>query len=167
MTTSNASRSSGTAPIIEITWEQRDVLRKELSSDVHAVLDDLATSAERGRGGGEDEWNMRLRADVGMWLLDDLGWDLVDSRETYYLTVPRDRFASWLRWIRAGVEWCLSDTAKDLSNPEQAWGWYVREGHMTVAEFDVEIVESREMCDRDLDVLRVCDELLAELETSV
>ncbi len=144
---------------VTVSREQRDVLRGELALEVGCVLDDLRGPASNGASLNQLA-DLRQRAEVGMRLLDDLGWELHGSRDTYSLSVPRDPLNAWLRWRRAQIASCLEDAAQNLADPWRAWGRYPQ---VDLAE---EVTYQRQSCDRDLDMLAVCDLLLGQLEAA-
>ncbi len=64
------------------------------------------------------------RIDRGTRLLDDLGWERHGDRDVYYLTLPADQLAAWLRDLREDVKVCLSEAAEGLRDPVATWGYY-------------------------------------------
>ncbi len=144
-----------------LSREQRDVLRMDLTFELDGVLNDLRGPAADGTN-LDELTDMRRRVDAGLWLLDDLGWELHGTRETYYLTVPEERLRSWLTGRRVQTRACLEDTAIALADPWRTWGRVTE----TPSELSEEVRCAREECDRELDVLAVCDSLLDQLEAT-
>ncbi len=144
-----------------LSREQRDVLRMELTFELDGVLNDLRGPAADGTN-LDEMTDMRRRVAIGLWLLDDLGWELHGTRETYYLTVPEDRLRSWLIGRRVQTHACLEDTAVALGDPWRTWGALIK----TPSKLLEEVESARETCDRDLDVLAVFDTLLDQIQAT-
>jgi hypothetical protein len=82
---------------------------------------------------GLTDLNWRCKLDGAMWLLDDLGSEADEPRDEYYVTLPTERFEAFLRQTREGTLNCLREN----------------------------VYSDAENIDRELDVVGVCDQLLA------
>lgn len=144
--------------VVVLTLEQRDVLRRELVLELDAVLDDLRIPARDGHA-LDQLVDLRERADIGMAVLDGIGWGLYGTRDTYHVTAHRGSLTAWLQSRRDQTVECLRDSSEGLADPWRAWGRYG-----TGTELSESVTAEREACDRDLEVLAVLDDLLEQIE---
>ena len=94
-----------------ISREQRDALYSELLLDLSGIDDiDMLLSTGRGKAAQEMAGGMR----EAMRLLDDLGWDRIDPRETYELTMPDDDLERLILRYRERLEADLAWRAQEL-----------------------------------------------------
>ena len=94
-----------------ISREQRDALYSELLLDLSGIDDiDMLLSTGRGKAAHEMAGGMR----EAMRLLDDLGWERIDPRETYELTMPDDDLERLMLRYRERLEADLAWRAQEL-----------------------------------------------------
>jgi hypothetical protein len=127
-------RALGTNSRLTLTRDKREILRQALITDLSELggLDDPFPGPHSPTWSGARDLENALR-DV-LRLLEDLGWDPADPRETYTVTIERDTFAAILRRLAETAEASLR------------------------AGFDPEFA------DEDLDCWATCRRLLGHLE---
>jgi hypothetical protein len=140
---------------------ERDAIYREIDCELGGALGDLALFI--GRGDGEKVRYMRVNAERAFRLLDDIGWDLLDVRETYPLRLPAGELATYARWRIEQTEGCLRVDAPSLATAASGvdpWQAYRPTMGGSVEE---DVAQLRESVDRDLDVIAACRSILAQL----
>ena len=85
---------------VTITREQRDAIYQEVLTDLSGV-GDIWVAIEHENY--EEARESRRRFELDMLLLDDLGWDRVDDRKTFALSMPAARLAEVVRHLNANA----------------------------------------------------------------
>ena len=137
---------------VTLTRHQRDVLYRAVKLDLSGIGDiSLMLSVWRGEAARE----LRDRYVDDMRLLDDLGWDRLDRRESYELTMPRDQLERTIRRHHELAVGSLEDQAnflRERRDPEET------------AEEWADIRAQAKLCaDDDLDLMAVCEAVLAAM----
>jgi len=140
--------------VIALTRQERDVLRQEVIVDLIGS-DDLGHTFERGEP-CEHLAAMRRRYEEALWLADDLGWEQDDPRDTFYVTLPRERFVAWLHEVDEAL-----DEALGAAREGMRWPALTAHRHGATSEQEV-IADACRQADRALDVRAVCRATLAE-----
>ena len=126
---------------IRIERRQREALHGLLLQRLTGI-GDAGLMIERGDFAAAERFGNEFAADVR--LLNDLGWDPGDGRETFAVTIPDEDFLGTLWRLRVDAE-------GGVDEPEE-----VRSGR----EEDIEVLE------RHRRAREVCVELIASLEPS-
>lgn len=95
-----------------LTRQQRDVLRSTVLLELSSI-GDIPRMLEFGKPEGAQR--LRRRLEEVMLLLDDLGWEELDEREWFGLTMPRDQLEPLLRRFDHEAERALEDGRRELA----------------------------------------------------
>lgn len=139
---------------VTISAAERRILRDEVATDLCGISD-LYKLWDNGKP-GRDLLSTRGRIANGLWLADDLGWDIDDPRSTFHVTLPTAKFAAWLRELDAFCQDQLEGTSEELREPERMAARY---GVPTATL----VRDLRRDADRALDLRRVCRAVLARM----
>jgi hypothetical protein len=133
---------------VTVSRAERDALHTELSAALDGEPPDLRSDEAAHR--------YQQRLDVTIRLLDQLGWDLVDERESFVVTAPEAALRRWLGDVRASYARCVRAERRALSAVvagELAW-------EQAAAR------ESEEAIHRDQETIEACDAILGRLHPS-
>ena len=97
-------RALGTSETVTLTRDKREILRQALITDLSELggLDEPFPGPHGTTWTGAHDLETALR-DV-LRLLEDLGWDPADPRETYTVTIEHETFAAILRRLAETAE---------------------------------------------------------------
>lgn len=141
-------------PQRELARDQRDVLWRDLVDFVlRCDFGDVVTTLEAGDGAQARELAANFRD--GMRVLDDLGWDKLDPRDSYTLTTGDDQLRRLLEHCRQQARGYLQD---EHSLDRDQFAHYEWDDD----EWAQHCEESRRLIDHQLDLCRVCDYVLEE-----
>ena len=96
---------------VALTREQRDTLRSTALLELSAI-GDIPRMLRFGNAEGAQR--LRRRLEGIMLLLDDLGWEGLDERERFELTMPREQLEPLLRRFDQEAERALEDGRREL-----------------------------------------------------
>ena len=88
-------------------------------------------------------------------LLDDLGWDRLDPRESYPLTMPAARLARTIRRLHGSAARSLKDQSRFLREG--------RDPETTAEEWADFRAQGKRCADDDLDLMAVCEAVLTAM----
>ncbi len=128
-----------------LTRDQRDALRADVILELKGI-DDFGRMFEKGRP--EAAERMRRKFEENARLLDDLGWEELDERESFELTMPPDRLTPLLRHF-----WQQADEDLDCLQRELGVG---RHPWQKEEDYERERVAIRREMDDDLDTRSAC-----------
>ncbi|MBN1608677.1 MAG: hypothetical protein JW940_18760 [Polyangiaceae bacterium] len=123
---------------------ERDLLHDEVMLDFTS-LGDITVTIKNGNCA--EAQGLRQRFEDDFRLLDDIGWNPLDGRDSYTLTMPPEQRERLFRRILDGVDGCLRDFSPELSPnvPPEA------------IEEEKRIIEQhRRLVDRDLELWPIC-----------
>lgn len=138
----------------EVTRAQRDVLWQDVVEWVLDARDFKDVSRTLLRGDGEQTREVAVDFRRAMRLLDDLGWDRVDPRDRYELTMPPDELASFLRWLAHHAEGFVRDQVGCFDRSQ--YSIY----RMDDEEWEAHCATERRQIDHNLDVVAACRTVL-------
>lgn len=138
---------------VTLTREQRDALRADLLLEVSALTCDISLMLKKDRPSDAEGFCRHLVDDAR--LLDDLGWEEADARESFPLTMPPERLEPLLRRLE-GV------ALEDLDHLRQELHW-PRDPLQTAEEYAEAKAAIRRDMDQNLDVQSVCTTALEAL----
>jgi hypothetical protein len=162
----DAPNASDTARPVTFCRDHRDALYRELrdyelssnpAMDVHTALE----VARRG-GDAHDVWQ---RMNVAARLLDDLGWDQVDDRDSYTLTMHAGLLEAWARGRRGQLEQGLADYSQrlaDLREGTDPWSW--AGDQLNAIEVARSVAALRSLIDQELELIAAFSAILSQLE---
>jgi hypothetical protein len=137
------------------TREQRDAVRADLLLDLTEIR---AVHRLLSVGKFVEAQRCRQRFEEDMRLLDDLGWEEIDERERFELTMAPEQLAAVLRRLleRAGED--LDCARRELGVERHPW--------QKAADHAEQRAAIRREIDEDLDVRSACVAALAALGAS-
>jgi hypothetical protein len=98
---------------ITLTRKQRDAIRDEIITDLSA-LGDFALVFDQGDY--QEAERYRARFEDGLTLLDDLGWEPDDFRETFELRrLDQERLVRAFRWLQENATATLTSHVLETS----------------------------------------------------
>jgi hypothetical protein len=149
-------RRPAVSTLIITRWE-RDTLHGACNLDLTGVGDVKLEWDQRDFAGARE---FGQRFGIVFRVLDDLGWDPVDSRDSYELTIHRGLLAEFLgrqiRWAREA----LVDHGNGLSESREEWEANTPAKYQDSCDYDGERAFTRKLVDVDLDLISVCESLL-------
>jgi hypothetical protein len=158
-TSGNPSPVPNTA--LTITRWERDALHRACDLDLTAV-GDVGQEWDQADFAGACELGQRFKGVFS--LLDDLGWDPVDSRDRYELTTTGGLLGEWLSRQLSWAKDALMDRSAALSLTRDQWEAQIpakyRDG---LLDYDEERAEAHTEIDTDLDLIAVCESLLERM----
>jgi hypothetical protein len=135
---------------MKISRAHRDPLREAVLVDL-IDLDDVGTFIGRKRMTEARGYRDRFERD--MRLLDDLGWEELDDRESFELTMPAVELESLVGYLREIAETQLHHWSEDLAA--------ARDPEMTAAQLAELNTSVRAHVDLDLDTMAACAAVLS------
>jgi hypothetical protein len=130
--------------------DERDVLYRDADLALSA-LDDVHNQIRNFGGEGAQETADGCRP--YMRLLDDIGWERVDSRETYRLTMPDDELEPFMRYLLERAEGAFRDSVDGAFDRSR---WHP----MSDEKWEEHCVDMRQQIDEDLDLRLACSAVL-------
>ena len=137
---------------VVLTRHERDALYDSVALELTGIGDVLMMFETRR---GTEARQLRDRCVDGMRLLDDLGWDHVDARDHFPLTMRRRQLVRTIRRHHDYAAGSLEDQAgflrenRDPETAEEDW-----------ADFRA---AAKRCADDDLDLLAVCEAVLSAM----
>lgn len=136
-----------------LTREQRDALRADLLLELSALACDISLMLKKDRPSDAEGFCRRLVDDAR--LLDDLGWEEADPRESYSLTMSPERLEPLLRRFEGSA-------LEDLDHLRQELRW-PRDPLQTAEDYAESKAAIRRDMDQNLDVRSACTAALEAL----
>ena len=135
-----------------LTRRQRDVLYDSAMLELSGLGDVLLMLRTRR---GAEARKLRDQYVDAMRLLDDLGWDHVDSRDHYPLTMPKGQLVRTIRRHHGYAAGSLEDQSRFLQER--------RDPETTAEEWAEFRAEAKCLVDDDLDLMAVCEAVLSAM----
>lgn len=133
---------------VTLTRRERDVLYDYLANELYSYTD-----FEIQRLPAEDIERMRDTLRV----LDDLGWEPADARESFQVSAPPEAVERAMSSIRRFCDESLQDIRADLSRPRSHWQELSAEDYLQMRN------GARRAADEDLEARHVSERVLESI----
>ncbi len=137
---------------VNLNREQRDTLRFAALLDLSDV-GSISRLLEKGKAAEAERRRSRFEED--MRLLDDLGWEELDDRRRFPLTMPEEQLEAVLRRLLGPAEEGLDCLGRELKVGRHPW--------QTADDYQHSTAAIRNEIDEELDVRSACVSTLEAL----
>ena len=130
---------------VTLSRDERDALRADVLFELTTV-GDIAKAVRSGNAA--EARRLRVCFEEGVRLLDDLGWEELEERESFTLTMPLERLEAMLRRFRDRAEEDLDSCRRELNVARHPW--------QKERDYEHALDSIRQEIDHNLDVRSAC-----------